>query len=380
MGVHHNSSDVVIIGGGVIGLSLAYHLAREGATVAVLERGQIGQEASTAGAGILAPQAEMEEMDPLTELCLASKALYRDFVEELVAKCGIDIEFSQTGLLYVAFSRTEEEELEKRYRWQRQRGLLVEELSPTEALQLEKNLSPSVSSAIFFPEEAHVDNVKLMEALRIACLQLQVRLVTGCQGMAVRSDGSRVTVVESNLGSWSTQNTVIAAGSWSGLITTPLSYQVQVNPARGQMVAVKSPAPFLKRPVYSHRGYLVPRRDGRIFLGTTVESAGYDKSVTVEGLHQIIATALEVFPGIKTFPISGYWAGFRPRVDDGNPVLGATEVQGLFFATGHFRNGLLLAPITAKLLADLILNRNSSPLLEAFTPLRFKKGGVHGRP
>jgi len=370
---NNQPSDVVIVGGGIIGLSLAYHLGGDGASVTVLERGEIGQEASTAGAGILSPQAEMEENSPLTELCLASPNGYKEFVDGLVAKTGIDIEFSQAGLLYVGFCRQDEQELERRYRWQKELRLPIQKLSANEALGLEKNLAPSVSAALFFPEEAHVDNVKLMEALRVACTQVAVRLVTGCLGTAVKSDGQGVSGVESNWGFWPAANVIIAAGSWSGMISTPLAYQVPIRPARGQMVAVRSPAPSLSRPVYSRRGYLVPRKDGRILLGSTVEWAGYNKSVTLEGLQQILSATLEIFPSIKTLPFAGCWAGFRPHCEDGNPVLGATEVAGLYFATGHFRNGLLLAPITTSLLSDLIIKGTSSKLLEAFSPLRFRK-------
>jgi len=373
MRIENGSSDVVIVGGGIIGLSLAYQLALQKLSVTVLERGQIGQEASTAGAGILSPQAEMEEMSPLTELCLASRSLYGDFVQEMVSKTGIDIEFSQSGLLYVGFSAEEQEELERRYRWQREVDLPVQQLTPAEALEVEKNLSPEIVSALFFPQEAYVDNIKLMEALRMACVQMQVRLVTGCQGISVRADSRSVRGVDSSTGYWTTEKAVVAAGSWSGMVATPLTYQIPISPVRGQVIAVKSPMPLLRRAVYSDKGYLVPRSDGRIFLGTTVEWAGYDKSVTVEGVQHILAAGLEIFPGIKSFPLQNYWAGFRPHCEDGNPVLGATEIEGLFFATGHFRNGLLLAPITAKLLTDLILKGTSSKLLEFFSPCRFRK-------
>jgi glycine oxidase len=378
MRMENSSSDVVIVGGGIIGLSLAYQLALQKASVTVLERGQIGQEASTAGAGILAPQAEMEEMSPLTDLCLASKSLYSSFVQELVSRTGVDIEFSQTGLLYVGFSGEDQQELARRYRWQKERGLPVQQLSPGEALEVEKNLNPNIVRALFFPQEAYVDNIKLVEALRIACGQMHVQLVTGCQGISVKADGHCVMGVESNSGFWKTGKTVIAAGSWSGMVTTPLTYRIPISPVRGQVIAVKSSLPFLGRTVYSHKGYLVPRRDGRIFLGTTVEWAGYDKSVTVDGVHQILSATLEILPGIKPFPIQNFWAGFRPHCEDGNPVLGPSEIEGLIFATGHFRNGLLLAPITAKLLADLILNGTTSKLLEGFSPSRFRKTPLEG--
>jgi glycine oxidase len=368
----NQSSDIVIVGGGVIGLSLAYRLALERASVTVLEKGQIGQEASIAGAGILAPQAEMDQMSPLTELCVASRNLYAGFVQEFVSRTGLDIEFSKSGLLYVALSETERIELEKRYQWQRQFGLLVHQLTRQEALQVESGLSPEVRAALFFPEEAYVDNVRLLEALKIACGLLQVRLVTGCQAISIKSEGPRIKGVNTNLGLWAAEKVIIAAGCWSSMIDSPLPYKVPIKPARGQLIAVKPPALFLKHIVYSANGYLVPRRDGRVFLGSTVEWVGYDKNVTLEGLRHIIFWTLAIFPEMKSFALSSCWAGLRPYCEDGAPVLGSAEIEGLYFATGHFRNGLLLAPITAKLMTDLIITDKLPKLLESFSPTRFK--------
>ena len=364
-------SDTVIIGGGAIGLSLAYQLALEKASVTVLEKGQMGQEASTAGAGILSPQAEMDQMSPLTELCVASRNLYSDFVQEFISRTGVHIEFSKPGLLYVALSEEEQIELEKRYQWQRKTGLAVQRLARQEVLQVENELGPEVRSALFFPEEAYVDNVKLLEALIIACGLLRVRLVTGCQAISLWSEGQRVKGVDTNLGMWPAEKVIIAAGSWSSMINIPLPYKVPITPARGQLVAVKSPTLFLNHVIYSAKGYLVPRRDGRVFLGSTVEWVGYNKNVTLEGLHHIISGALAIFPGMKSLALSSCWAGLRPYCEDGAPVLGSTEIEGLFFATGHFRNGLLLAPITAKLMTDLIITGRLPRLLESFSPTRF---------
>ena len=368
----NQSSDVLIIGGGVIGLSLAHQLALEKCSVTLLERGQIGQEASTAGAGILSPQAEMDQMSPLTDLCVASRDLYSNFVQEFISRSGIDIEFSKSGLLYVALSEEEQAELEKRYQWQIRTGLAVQRLTGQEARRIERDLSPEVRTALFFPEEAYVDNVKLLEAMTIACGLLKVRLVTGCQAISVKSQGQRVTGVDTNLGMWPTERAIIAAGSWSNMIDVPLPYKVPIKPARGQLIAVNCPALLLKHVTYSANGYVVPRRDGRVFLGSTEEWVGYDKNVTLEGLHRIISGALAVFPRMKSIAYSSCWSGLRPYCEDGAPVLGPTEIEGLFFATGHFRNGLLLAPITAKLMTDLIVIGKPPKLLESFSPARFK--------
>lgn len=373
MASENHSADVVIIGGGVIGLSLAYRLALQKVTVTVLERGQTGQEASAAGAGILAPQAEMEDMSPLTELCLASRSLYPEFVQELTARTGVDPEYSKSGLLHVSFTEEEEKELDGKQRWQSKLGLRVEKLSAVEVLKLEDWLSHQIRCALLFPEEAYLDNVKLAEALRIACVQLQVCLVTGCQASSLRSEGRRITGILTNLGTWHTSKVVIAAGSWSGMIGASLPYVVPIQPVRGQMVAIKGPAPIFKHVIYSPAGYLVPRRDGRLLLGSTVEWVGYDKNVTLEGLCSIVSAALTLSPRIKSYPVVNTWAGLRPHSEDGAPVMGMTEIEGLYYATGHFRNGILLAPITAKLMTELVLTGTSSELLEPFSPTRFNE-------
>jgi glycine oxidase len=367
------SSDVVVIGGGLIGLALAYQLALQQLSVALLEKGQIGQEASAAGAGILSPQAEMEEMSPLTELCLSGRDMFADFIQEIISRTGVDVEFSISGLLYAALSEEAEKELEQRHDWQSACGLPCQKLSRSAALELENRLNPEVLSALFFPKEAYVDNVRLLEALRVACVQLRVRLVTGCQAITLKTEGSKVAGVHTNLGLWPAGKVIIAAGSWSSLVGTSLPYAIPIRPARGQMVVIKAPAPILKHVVYSSRGYLVPRRDGRMLSGSTVELVGYDKSVTLEGLHQILTGALGLFPVLRSFTFLTCWAGLRPYCEDGLPVLGATEIEGLYFATGHFRNGLLLAPVTAKLMTELVLSGKTTRFMEPFSPTRFNR-------
>jgi len=369
----NDSSDVVVIGGGLIGLALAYQLALQRLSVTLLEKGQIGQEASAAGAGILSPQAEMEEMNPLTELCLSGRDMFADFIQEIISRTGVDVEFSVSGLLYVALSEEAEKQLEERYHWQSACGLPCQKLSRPAALELENRLNPEVLSALFFPKEAYVDNVRLLEALRVACVQLRVHLVTGCQATTLKTEGSKVVGVYTNLGLWPARKVIIAAGSWSSLVGTSLPYAIPIRPARGQMVVMKAPAPILEHVVYSSRGYLVPRKDGRVLSGSTVELVGYDKSVTLEGLHQILAGALGLVPALKLSTFLTCWAGLRPYCEDGLPVLGATDIEGLYFATGHFRNGLLLAPITAKLMTELVLSGKTTRFMEPFSPTRFNR-------
>ena len=365
------SSDVVIAGGGVIGLSLAYELALRKVKVSVLERGQIGRESSWAGAGILAPQAEMERGGELAQLMLASRKLYPEFVRELSSRAGVPIDFKTCGLIQVALTEQEEQALQHRQAFQVELGLSFEHLSASEAFRLEDAFSPDIRCALYFPNEAYVDNRQFVEALRIACVNLGVQLVCGCQVHSVRSQSGSAAGFETNLGFWSAKRVIIAAGSWSGQVATPLRGTWPVKPARGQIVAVKCPAPVVKHIIYSGDCYLVPRSDGRILMGSTVEWVGYDTRVTLEGIQRITSAALAVAPVLKDATFLTAWSGLRPFSEDALPILGVTQEPGLYVATGHFRNGLLLSPITAKLMAELVVTGEAAELLQAFSPLRF---------
>ncbi|HEU0006351.1 MAG TPA: FAD-dependent oxidoreductase, partial [Terriglobia bacterium] len=220
----HETSDVLIVGSGIIGLSLAQELALQRLSVTVLERGQIGQEASSASAGILAPRADMEEAGPLAQLLLASRKIYPEFVKQVSGRSGVGIDFSISGLLSVALNLEQQAELDRKKQQQTDLGLDVQSLSREETLRLESGLNPELLSALYFPEEGYVDNRELVEAVRVACLQLGVRLVPECEALAVKAEQSKVSGVETNSGFFASERVVIAAGSWSGQIPTGLPY------------------------------------------------------------------------------------------------------------------------------------------------------------
>ncbi len=370
--MQNEPADILIVGGGVIGLSLAYEVASRGRKVRLLERGQVGQESSYAGAGILAPLAEMEEAGPQAQLLLASHKIYPQFVKKVSLAASMNIDFATCGLLYVALSEEETQDLENRRARYAELGLEIERCSPDQILQRESGLSQKVHSALYFPEEGYVDNRQLVEALRIACTQLGVQTVSGCQAESVKLEGNRALGAETNLGFWAADVTVIAAGSWSGQIET--GGRLPVRPARGQILEVKSAAPLITHVVYGSQCYLVPRRDGRTLLGSTVEWVGYDKRVTLEGVQQISGAAVALAPALRGAEFTDCWAGLRPYCEGGLPVLGPAPQKGLYFATGHFRNGLLLAPITAKLVAETVLEGTVPKLIEPFGPERFREG------
>ena len=369
----HETSDVLIIGGGIIGLSLAQELALQKLDVTVLERGQMGQEASSAGAGILAPRAEMEEAGPLAQLLLASRKIYPEFVKQVSGRSGLNIDFSISGLLSVALDLEQQVELDQKKRQQTELGLEVQSLSREETLRMESSLNPQLVSALYFPEEGYVDNRELVGAVRVVCLRLGVRLIPQCEVLEVKAAQSKVSGVETNSGFFAAQRIVITAGSWSGQIPTGLPYALPIKPARGQMVAVKMSGPGLRHVVYGSQCYLVPRKDGRVLLGSTVEWVGYDKRVTLDGLQQITTSAASLAPPLRSSTFIECWSGLRPFCEGGLPVLGPTDVDGLYFATGHFRNGLLLAPLTAKLMSEVIVTGNIPKILEPFLPSRFQQ-------
>ncbi len=372
-------ADVCVVGGGVVGLALARALARRGASVVLVERGAVGAEASWAAGGMLAPQAEADAADPFFEFACASRDAYPAFAEELHAETGIDIELERTGTLYLAFDDGEAAELVQRYAWQRKAGLTVEQLTGDEARSLEPQLSQRVQSALRFPHDGQVENRRLIAALSRAVEIYGVRVWAETEVTAVRVADERACVVETARGPVHAGAVVVACGAWSSLLPiefAPVSagpdfISPQVEPVRGQMLCFTARPPVVRHVVYGPRGYLVPRRDGRLLAGSTSERAGYERAVTVAGLHAITTHALEIAPAIGALPLVDAWAGLRPRATASDwPVIGAASaVPNLFFATGHYRNGILLAPRTADLLAELIVTHNMPRALAPFSPV-----------
>jgi len=365
-------AEVAIIGGGVIGLSVARALARRGIRdISIIEKNECGHEASWAAGGILAPQIEADTSDDFFRLACASRDLYPQFAAELQAESSIDVELDTTGTMYVAFSENEEAELRHRIAWQRTQGLRVEWLTGDEARAVEPCLSTNVRSALRFPDDYQVDNRRLVEALVIANQRHGVRLITGCGVRRIQIADGAVTGIQTELGFLSAKKIVVAAGAWSSSIEAEeaLLPRLDIEPVRGQMLCFSAPG-FARQVIYSSRGYIIPRRDGRLLAGSTSEHVGFDKRVTEAGVDRIRSMAIEIAPALQDISIIDSWAGFRPRAKDDLPALGSVEdLKGLFYATGHYRNGILLAPITGEVIAGAILGQ--SPEWTAFSPQRF---------
>lgn len=362
--------DVIVLGGGIIGTSLAEELARHGTRVTLIERDAIGREASSAAAGILSAQYDLPRPGPLFSLCQAARRMYPRWVEHLERRSGLSVGYHVDGILYLAMSGREESAMKHQARWQRKLGLRLEEWSPKEVRRHEPSVDGKIKRGFHFPTEAQVDNVRLMHALAIACRKagVEVQEKTSVRRLLVR--GGTVRGVETDRGASEAHIVVNCLGSWAsmgGAFPVP----VPVEPARGQMLAFQGPKRLVRHAVMSDRAYVVQRRDGRLLVGSTVELVGFEKALTLDGMHGILCGLRHMSRALSHGTFLEAWAGFRPLAKDRLPILGKTSVEGLYVATGHFRHGILLAPITAALMAELILRGRSSVDLSPFSPSRF---------
>jgi glycine oxidase len=365
-------TDVAIVGGGVMGCATALRLAQKGVAVTVVERGIPGAEASSAAAGILGPQWEAEGAGPLLDLGLRSRALYPSFAAELRELSGMDIGYAKSGLLEVVLDEAQEKALVARRAWQHARGLRAEILNAAELRAAEPHLGPAVRAGLRLPDEGHLNARALAKALSQAAAIAGARFLQGRYVRRVVTAGNRVTGLELDGETLSAGTVVIAAGSWSSLVEGGGVPPPTVRPARGQMVAIELRPPLFRHVVAAYgRGYLVPRLDGTVLAGSTLEMVGYRKEVTVAGLSEILAMVRAVFPDLDHAPVVETWSNFRPYTDDHLPVLGRTAVDGLVLATGHYRYGILLTPITAQVITELVTTGAPSVDLTPFSVARF---------
>lgn len=347
----------------------------DGVATTVLERGRIGQEASWAAAGMIAPQAEADRPGPFFDFCLKARNTFETIVDRLTRESGVDPEYDRAGILYVALDETEQAQLEARARWQREAGAPLEELSGAEARRIEPALSPQVIYALHLPTNRRTDNRKLTQAYAAAARRAGAPLVEGARVDAVATRGARaVGVLMDNGALREADVVVIAAGSWSGEIRGLEDDRVRLHPVRGQIVCFENAPGTLAPAVFSARGYLVPRRDGRVLAGSTMEEAGYNKTVTLAGLEKITRGAAAMIPGLGGLALRETWAGLRPATRDFLPVLGPSpSIPNVLWATGHFRSGILLSALTGEIIADLVAGRGPAVDLAPFSPARLRE-------
>lgn len=350
------NADAIVVGGGVIGCSIAWRLAQSGLKVTVFERGRVGREASRAAAGMLSPQGEAQGPGPFFEFCLRSRAMYRSFAEEITEASGIDVEYKDDGTLFVVVGGEDEKAKTKWAAWQLEAGLPLEHVSADDLRKFEPAVTELATRAIFLPEEHQVENRRLMDALEVAMKRTGVELMEEAEVSALTFERGRVAGVMSAGKRFDAGVVIVAAGTWSSRLLEPLGLNVKVIPARGQMIAVRGNGSPIKRVLHSSKVYIVPRNDGRILIGATVEYAGFHKAVTAGAINHLLSAAVELIPSIANFEMVETWCGLRPDTIDHLPIIGKSGVDNLVLATGHFRNGILLAPITSNLIAETILN------------------------
>lgn len=374
-GREHSELKAIVIGGGIIGCSVAWRLAADGVATTVLERGRVGQEASWAAAGMIAPQAEAEGPGPFFDFCMKARDAFDGIVDRLVRDGGVDPEYDRAGILYVALDADERAQLERRARWQRSVGATLEELSGAEARRVEPMLSPETVYAIHMPTNRRTDNRKLTQAYAAAARKAGAEFVEGArvEGLALR--GERAIGVLMDGGSIREADVVInAAGAWAGEIRGLEADRVKLHPVRGQILCFEVAPGTIGLALFSLRGYVVPRRDGRLLAGSTMEEAGYNKSVTLAGLDKIARGAAAIVPTLGAAAFREAWAGLRPATRDLIPVLGfSPSVSNVLWAAGHFRSGILLSAITGEIIADLVQGRRPAVELGAFSAARFRE-------
>ncbi|HSE62686.1 MAG TPA: glycine oxidase ThiO [Thermoanaerobaculia bacterium] len=358
-------ADVAVVGGGVIGLALARELSARGLDVVVLERGRAGEEASWAAAGLLTAQSDAAAPSAFFRFARESRDLYPGWTEALRQETGLDSGWRPTGVLRCGPGATLD-----RFGWQVEEGMPVEVLDRAEALRRSGGrIAPAVPEGLFFPSDSVVHSRWLVAALRRS---LAIRGVPVREGVAVVRflvSGGKCVGVETSAGDVSAAQVVDAAGAWANL--DPTVFSVSVEPIRGQIVELEDDGPF-PTVLESDDVYLVPRADGRILVGATVERCGFRKEVTAAGVASLLSAALLLSPSLENARVSGAWSGLRPGTPDGMPLLGESPLRGLYLACGHFRNGILLAPITALRLADLLTGVEVSDLIP-FAPGRFAR-------
>jgi glycine oxidase len=363
------SPDVLVLGGGVIGLTTAYFLARERVRVLVLDQGDFGQESSWAGAGIISPGNPRRARSAIGQLRGQSAALWPQLSAELKDRTGIDNGYWRCGGLELRRSEDalEKQRLDNLLREERGEGAHCEVLDQARLLALESELAQTLPGAVLLPELAQVRNPRHIRALVNACASLGVELHSGCPAHGFEQKEEQITGVLTPNGRLSASRYLVCAGAWTDRLLNHAGIELGVHPVRGQIVLLHTDPSLLRHVLLTGSQYLVPRADGRILVGSTEEQVGFDKRTTAQAVQELLALATSLVPALAHAPVERCWAGLRPGSPDGKPFLGAAPgFDNLLIAAGHYRSGLQNSPGTAQVMMELLLGRIPSIGLEPF--------------
>lgn len=362
---------IVVLGGGVIGLAIAFECQRRGHQVTVLEKVACGGQASGAAAGMLAPFSEIgEDPDDFFRLCIASLKLYPEWQKDVKKVSGMDFEYTNSGSLYCVYHEADLLALEMRKSWQEPFGTKPEIISGDALYQLEPELSQEIIAAMYYPEESHVYAPDYVKALEEGCKKLGVKIYDQLQSVEVISWKEEICLKSEDGTTFTGDRLVISNGAWAKELEEMFGLAIPVYPIRGQICAYHMPIGKVKHIIYTSQGYLVPKANATLVNGASEDIAGFDTSVTEKGIRRLTNWNKHILPYLAKETPFHTWAGLRPATQDGYPLIGKYH-DHIIFATGHYRNGILLSPVTGYVVADLIEDSPERVPLSLFDPERF---------
>jgi glycine oxidase len=368
---------VIVIGAGIIGLSIAFNLRKKGFEMVLIDKGKAGMEASYAAAGMLAAQSEFDSYDSFMDICMSSRDMYERYCKDIEDLSEMDVMYQKCGMLRPALDEIQDKHFRDIYSWQRKKNFEIEYLGGDEIRKLEPFLSPNVISGLYIKNDALVNNRKLVESLIAVNKKIKNKIIEnkGVKDYLIKNNkisGIRTGDNES----FKADIVINTAGAWSSLISTGVIPGFEVKPIHGQMVSLQGHGKILDKVIYAsilEKGsYIVPR-ENEVIIGSTMEDIGFKKYRSKDKTSYILEKAYSLIPKLKSYQIKDKWSGFRPYSNDQHPIIGKTNVNGLYLATAHGRNGILLAPITAMAIEELITNDIVIPEIKDYGVGRFSE-------
>jgi glycine oxidase len=359
--------DAIVVGGGVNGGAVAYNLAKRGVKVLLLEKDRLASKSSGAAAGMLAAQAELDGEGPLFQLARKSRAMFTKLEDEIKETSGIDIELINKGMLKVALNEQEQKEYKRIIAIQQESGEQADWLTGEEVRRKELALSDAVTGAMYLEKDGQVEAPQLTLGFLKSAAALGAVIKEHVEVHSFHFARGKITGVVTNEGDFTSENVIVTGGAWSKKLLSETGLQLETYPVKGECFSVVTHRPLLSSTIFSHGCYLVPKKGGRIIVGATVKPKTFNQTVTVEGISLLMERATRLMPSIVEAEWEQAWAGIRPQTADGLPYIGEHPAyKGLFVATGHFRNGILLSPITGEIIADLVERKPTSVDLTPF--------------
>ncbi len=349
--------DTIIVGAGAIGMMTAQLLSQQGQSVCLLDKADVGSESSWAGGGILSPLYPWRYADAVNDLSQWSQQHYPEFISNLTRETGIDSEILSSGLLI----RNIEDQRPEIVAWMKKYNRDAQFVSASEAHEIEPLTSDIKGESLWLPNVGQVRNPRFVKALHQLMKNSAISIKTHCEVLEIKTTNNKFSVVQTTAGAIAADNLIVASGAWSGELLKKLAGQqqalVDVNPVRGQMMILKTPPDTLKRIILDSGHYLIPRKDGRVLIGSTLEFVGFDKNTTQQAHDKLLAAAISIVPSLSHYPVEYHWAGLRPGTADGIPyICKHPEVSGIYINTGHYRNGIIMGLASAQLLVNIMLD------------------------